>query len=78
MLSHLRNNGGPTFTQALLAASPAIDGGDDSVVEAPMFLDADHTSAPRRPGRHVDIATYEWQSEAPQSAIHRRRVANYP
>jgi hypothetical protein len=32
-LGPLMNNGGPTFTQALLAGSPAIDAGDDSVVD---------------------------------------------
>ena len=65
ILSPLQDNGGPTFTQALLAGSPAIDGGDDSVVAAPLLLDSDLRGVPRLLGTHVDIGTYEWQSAAP-------------
>ena len=65
MLSPLQDNGGPTFTQALMAGSPAIDGGDDSVVDAPFSLDSDQRGAPRLVGSHVDIGTYEWEAAAP-------------
>jgi len=65
MLSPLQDNGGPTFTQALLAGSPAIDGGDDSVMDSPLVLNSDQRGVPRLLGAHVDIGTYEWKSEAP-------------
>ena len=65
MLSPLQDNGGPTFTQALFTGSPAIDGGDDSVVDAPLVLDSDQRGVARLLGAHVDIGTYEWTSERP-------------
>ena len=37
-LGALANNGGPGFTHALLAGSPALDSGSDSFVTAPPFL----------------------------------------
>src|SRR5262249_28260423 len=37
-LGPLQDNGGPTFTHALLATSPAIDAGDDAVLGAPFNL----------------------------------------
>jgi hypothetical protein len=63
-LGPLQNNGGPTFTQALLAGSPAIDAGDDSVLGAPFNLTTDQ----RGPGfgrkvcAHVDAGAYEFLS----------------
>ena len=65
MLSPLQDNGGPTFTQALLTGSPAIDGGDDSVVDAPLVLESDQRGVARLLGAHVDIGTYEWNSDRP-------------
>jgi len=37
MLGSLENNGGPTFTHALLPGSPAIDAGDPSFTPPPFF-----------------------------------------
>ena len=37
LLGLLQNNGGPTFTHALLAGSPAIDGGDPNFTPPPFF-----------------------------------------
>ena len=37
MLGPLQDNGGPTFTHALLPGSPAIDAGDPSFVPPPFF-----------------------------------------
>jgi len=60
-LAPLANNGGPTRTHALLAASPAINAGDPSVV-TPF----DQRGAPfmRVAGGRVDIGAYERQTVA--------------
>jgi hypothetical protein len=62
-LGPLQNNGGPTFTMALLAGSPAIDAGDDSVLGSPLFLTTDQRGPgfPRKSGTHVDIGAFEVQ-----------------
>jgi hypothetical protein len=63
MLGPLQNNGGSTPTMALLAGSPAIDAGDDSVLGSPLFLTTDQRGAgfPRKSGSHVDIGAFELQ-----------------
>lgn len=60
-LGPLQNNGGSTFTQALLPGSPAIDAGDDSVLGPPFSLTTDQrgTGFPRGFGSHVDIGAFE-------------------
>ena len=60
-LGPLQNNGGPTFTYALAAGSPAIDAGDDSVLGGPLNLTTDQrgTGFPRDGCSHVDIGAYE-------------------
>jgi hypothetical protein len=62
-LGPLQNNGGPTFTQALLPGSPAIDAGDDSVLGSPFNLTTDQRGLgfPRKAGSHVDIGSFEGQ-----------------
>ena len=62
-LGPLQNNGGPTETLGLLSGSPAIDGGDDSVLNAPLLLAFDQrgTGFPRKAGAHVDIGAFEVQ-----------------
>ena len=61
-LGPLQNNGGPTFTCALLSGSPAIDAGDDSVLGSPMNLTTDQrgTGFPRKLGAHVDMGAVEY------------------
>ena len=61
LLGPLQNNGGPTFTQALVAGSPAIDAGDDSVLANPLNLTTDQRGSgfPRLGCSHVDIGAYE-------------------
>jgi hypothetical protein len=59
LLSPLANNGGPTFTMALRPGSPAIDAGDDSLLNAPSNLAFDQLGLPRRRGSHVDIGAVE-------------------
>src|SRR5215831_19125568 len=56
-LGPLQDNGGPTFTHALLPGSPAIDAGDDSVLGPPLSLTTDQRGPglPRKSGLHVDI-----------------------
>ena len=44
-LGPLANNGGPTQTHALLAGSPALDAGDNSVTGAPLNLSTDQRGA---------------------------------
>ncbi|MGH9760158.1 MAG: choice-of-anchor Q domain-containing protein, partial [Blastocatellia bacterium] len=60
-LGPLASNGGPTLTQALLAGSPAIDAGDDSVIGNPFNLTTDQRGVgfPRKVSAHVDIGAYE-------------------
>ena len=58
-LGPLQDNGGPTFTHALLPGSPAIDGGDDSVLGPPYNLTTDQRGEPRLQGAHVDIGAFE-------------------
>jgi len=60
----LANNGGPTQTIALIAGSPAIDAGNDAVLQAPYSLSTDQRGPgyPRLWGKHVDIGAYEYQT----------------
>jgi hypothetical protein len=63
-LGPLQNNGGPTFTHALLTGSPAIDAGDDAVLGAPFNLSTDQRGPgfPRMACAHVDIGAYEFNA----------------
>src|SRR5215467_1034232 len=63
-LGPLANNGGLTLTHVLLAGSPAIDAGDDSVLGGPLFLTTDQRGAgfPRKYCTHVDIGAFEISS----------------
>ena len=54
MLGPLEDNGGPTFTHALLEVSPAIDAGDDSQAQG-----TDHRGVPRSWGEASDIGAFE-------------------
>ncbi len=67
LLGLLTNNGGPTFTHALLPGSPAIDAGDPTFSPPPDF---DQRGAPfvrvfddpSAPGGGIDIGAYELQT----------------
>ena len=61
MLSLLQDNGGPTFTHALLAGSPAINAGNPSFTPPPLY---DQRGAPfhRVVNRRVDIGSFEVQA----------------
>lgn len=60
MLDSLADNGGPVFTCALLAGSPAIDAGDDAVLASPWDLLVDACGMIRIAGAHVDMGAYEF------------------
>jgi hypothetical protein len=65
LVGPLANNGGPTFTCALLAGSPALDSGDDSLLDPPLNLGTDQRGFARQSGSHVDIGVLEVQWAAP-------------
>jgi hypothetical protein len=54
LLGPLQDNGGPTFTHALLLGSPAIDAGDNAGAPA-----TDQRGITRPQGPYVDIGAYE-------------------
>jgi hypothetical protein len=56
-LGSLGNNGGPTRTMALLAGSPAIDAGNNSLL--PAGLTTDQRGAERQKSAAVDIGAFE-------------------
>ncbi|MFN8344058.1 MAG: choice-of-anchor Q domain-containing protein [Spirosomataceae bacterium] len=62
-LGALADNGGFTLTHALQTGSPAIDAGDNSVINAPYSLTTDQrgTGFARQYGGTVDIGAFESQ-----------------
>jgi hypothetical protein len=79
LLGPLQNNGGPTFTMALLPGSPAIDAGDNSLaVDAdgnPLTTDQRGQPYVRIYGARVDMGAYDVQPLAVSVAI---RPSAYP
>jgi CSLREA domain-containing protein len=68
-LDSLEDNGGPTQTLELLPGSPAIDGGDDTVLGPPLSLTTDQRGPgfPRKLGNQVDIGAFEYESDPTQN-----------
>lgn len=62
LLGPLQNNGGPTFTHALLPGSPAIDKGDPAFVPPP-FSDQRGSGFDRVVNGRIDIGSFEFQTE---------------
>jgi hypothetical protein len=60
MLGPLQNNGGPTFTHALLSGSPAINAGDP-VFSPPPTFDQRGPGYPRVSGGRIDVGSFELQ-----------------
>lgn len=60
MLGPLQNNGGSTFTHALLSGSPAINAGDPNFSPPPAF-DQRGPGYPRVHGGRIDIGSFELQ-----------------
>ncbi|MEH2128073.1 DUF4347 domain-containing protein [Nostoc sp.] len=58
----LQNNGGATFTHALLVGSPTIDAGNNSLIPASVTTDQRGTGFNRISDDRVDIGAYEVQS----------------
>lgn len=68
LIGPLQDNGGPTFTQALLSGSEAIDGSIDAlgcVDERGAALALDQRGANRPAGARCDIGAYEYGAVAP-------------
>ncbi len=61
MLGPLQDNGGPTFTMALLAGSPAIAAADDGVCAAGPVKGVDQRGLSRQDDPQCDIGAYEEQ-----------------
>ena len=57
LLGPLQNNGGPTFTHALLPGSPAINAGNNANI--PEGITTDQRGEPRIVGGTVDIGAFE-------------------
>ena len=63
-LGQLQNNGGPTWTHALLSGSNAIDGGDPvqgCVDSNSILLATDQRGAARAVGVRCDIGAFEYR-----------------
>jgi hypothetical protein len=60
LLGPLQDNGGPTFTHALLPGSPAIDAGDPSFTPPP-FYDQRGPNFNRVVNGRIDIGSFEVQ-----------------
>src|SRR5947199_7008401 len=61
LLGPLQNNGGPTFTHALLPGSPAIDAGDPNFTPPPSF-DQRGPGFDRVVNGRIDIGSFEVQA----------------
>jgi cell division septation protein DedD len=63
LLGPLQDNGGPTFTHALLPGSPAIDAGDPNFIPPPFFDQRGPGFSRVRNGR-IDVGSFELQAGA--------------
>ena len=68
MLGPLQDNGGPTFTHALLPGSPAIDAGDPDFTPPPDF-DQRGPGFPRVACGRIDIGAFEVQDTTPPTIV---------
>src|SRR6266853_319322 len=62
LLGPLQDNGGPTFTHALLPGSPAIDAGDPNFTPPPFF-DQRGSGFSRIVNGRIDIGSFEVQTQ---------------
>jgi predicted outer membrane repeat protein len=77
LLGLLQNNGGPTFTHALLPGSPAIDAGDPNFTPPP-FNDQRGCSFDRVFNGRIDIGSFEMQPPHRPCATPRPRPTPAP
>jgi hypothetical protein len=77
MVGPLQDNGGPTFTHALLPGSPAIDAGDPNFTPPPFY---DQRGSPfvRVFNGRVDIGAFEVQPPRRPTPTHRSRPTPPP
>ena len=61
LLGPVQNNGGPTFTQALLAGSPAINSGDPNFNDPSLPYDQRGAGFARVAGGRIDIGAFEYR-----------------
>jgi predicted outer membrane repeat protein len=64
VLGPLQDNGGPTFTHALLPGSPAIDAGDPNFTPPPLY-DQRGPGFDRVVNGRIDIGSFEVQGPTP-------------
>ena len=69
-LGPLQNNGGPTFTHALLPGSPAIDAGDPGF-SSPAEFDQRGSGFPRVVNGRIDIGAFEFTPDLLITAVDR-------
>jgi predicted outer membrane repeat protein len=68
-LGNLGNNGGPTWTHALLLGSPAVDTGIcTDIIGDPVTTDQRGYSRPYPPEGSCDIGAYEYEYETPPTS----------
>ena len=78
LLGPLQDNGGPTFTHALLPSSAAINAGDPNFVPPPDY-DQRGTGYNRVRNGRLDIGSFEAQEPLPRSTPRpRSRPASLP
>ncbi len=63
------DNGGPTWSVALLNGSPAIDAGSDAVCLDVQVNSRDQRGIVRPQGAHCDIGSYEYEPAAPPAKV---------
>ena len=73
MLGPLQDNGGPTFTHALLPGSPAIDAGDPNFTPPPLF-DQRGPGFDRVVSGRIDVGSFELQTGATPTPTPQPRI----
>ena len=77
LLGPLQNNGGPTFTHALLPGSPAIDAGDPNFTPPPYYDQRGARFVRVFTGR-IDVGSFEAQPQPPSFPTPRPRPTPAP
>ena len=70
LLGSLQDNGGPTFTHALLPGSPAIDSGDPNLNPPPPAYDQRGPGFDRVRNGRIDIGSFEVQATPTPTPTH--------